>query len=409
MLFSIVLDQEAGARIHGSSNAQTQWRWLMVSLVGNLGVLGAFKYFGFFTESFNALLVAVGGGPALPVFEVVLPVGISFYTFQSMSYSIDIYRGDAKPADSAWQFAAYVSMFPQLVAGPIVRWSYLAEQLAALPERPQSDDIAVGIQRFTIGMAKKVLVADILGAWINPALANWQELGWVGAWTCLVGYAMQLYFDFSGYSDMAVGLGRMLGLRLPENFRAPYRAANVASLWRRWHITLMEFLRDDLYIPLGGSRGSAGRVYAVTVLTMVLAGLWHGAAWTYILWGLLHGLFLVVFRLWSKAGFQLPHWLAVLVTFGSGILGYALFRATSMEMSFGMYGRMLGLNGLGLSGDWLWPLVSTCAALLIVFRAPLAQDLPLFRNTTAALTLAGCLWVCVLRFSVHSPYLYFQF
>lgn len=248
MLASTLVDYVAGARIARAEEAGPRRFWLGLSLTTNLGLLAFFKYAGFFARTLNALVA-----DSVPVWDIVLPVGISFYTFQSMSYSIDIYREDAKPATSLLHFAAYVSMFPQLVAGPIVRYAEIEAQLRALKSRIDAETVARGLHFFVLGLAKKVLIADVIAARLQ--FHDAARFGLLDAWTNVLGYTAQIYFDFSGYSEMAVGLGIWLGFELPKNFDSPYKAKDASDFWRRWHITLSEWLRDYLYIPLGGNRG----------------------------------------------------------------------------------------------------------------------------------------------------------
>ena len=253
LVVSTLVDYYVGKRLY---DAQSPWRrtaWLTVSVAVNLAVLGFFKYAGFFARAANALVGMSEGGP-VPVLDFILPVGISFYTFQTMSYSIDIYRNESRPATSLLHFAAYVSMFPQLVAGPIVRYSHIEDQLREIATRIDWSMMARGLFFLGIGLGQKILLADPIAAQIDPLLADYHSLEFWGAWYTMLGYTCQLYFDFSGYSTMAVGLGLMLGFLFPQNFNSPYKAANISDFWRRWHITLSEWLRDYLFIPLGGSR-----------------------------------------------------------------------------------------------------------------------------------------------------------
>ena len=268
-------------------------QWLLVGVVAfDLAVLAVWKYAGFATEQLAVLASWFGGD--FPVLHVALPIGISFYTFHHISYVVDVYRGDRPPLRDPVSFVTYISMFPQLVAGPIVRYREIADQL---PQRRthRLDDIAAGFPRFAWGLTKKVVVADALAPLVDACFAA-PRMTFATAWLGAIGYAMQLYFDFSGYSDMAIGLGRMLGFRLPENFARPYSSVTVTEFWRRWHMSLSRWFRDYVYIPLGGNRRGVARTYRNLAVVFVLTGFWHGAAWTYLVWGLYHGALLVVER-----------------------------------------------------------------------------------------------------------------
>ncbi|MFW5802423.1 MAG: MBOAT family O-acyltransferase, partial [Verrucomicrobiota bacterium] len=261
---------------------------LAVSICTNLSLLGFFKYFNFAVENYDALMNAAGlSGLSLDVaFRITLPLGISFYTFQSMSYSIDIYRGDAKAIRNIIDFACYVSMFPQLVAGPIIRFQEVADQLQSRTHTLQKS--ARGVAFLCCGMAKKILLANSCGKVADMAF-DAGEVGFVDAWMGAINYAFQIYFDFSAYSDMAIGLGLMLGFVFPKNFDSPYLSQSITDFWRRWHISLSTWLRDYLYIPLGGNRRGTSRTYVNLATVMVLGGLWHGASWNFLIWGAIHG------------------------------------------------------------------------------------------------------------------------
>src|SRR5262245_50332754 len=268
---------------------------LASAIVVNLLVLGFFKYANFFADNVNTLFLALGVNPIL-VPRVLLPIGISFYTFHAISYVVDVYRGDAIAQKSPVHAALYLLLFPQLIAGPIIRYRDLADQLAK--RTVTIDDFAYGVRRFVIGLGKKVLIANVVAAPADAIFAMpLAQLSAGHAWVGLVCYTLQIYFDFSGYSDMAIGLGRMFGFRFPENFRWPYVARSVQEFWRRWHISLSTWFRDYLYVPLGGSRVTPARMYANLVTVFFLCGLWHGASWNFVIWGLWHGAFLVVERL----------------------------------------------------------------------------------------------------------------
>ncbi|MGH2359645.1 MAG: MBOAT family O-acyltransferase, partial [bacterium] len=274
---------------------------LVIPVTTDLLLLGFFKYSDFALRTVDHFASWMGTPINLPNLDIVLPVGISFYTFHTITYIIDGYRGTIKPTRNLFEFSCYVSLFAQLVAGPIVRFRQIEADLEHIDKADRASNLHIGWSLFAIGLIKKVLVADTVAAVIDPALAKYSELSTVNAWLCILGYTFQLYFDFSGYSDMAVGLGYLFGLKLPQNFRSPYKAVDIADFWRRWHISLSSCLRDYLYIPLGGGRGSRWLVFRNVLITMLLGGLWHGANWTFVIWGGYHGLLLVAYR--SVQGF----------------------------------------------------------------------------------------------------------
>ncbi len=338
LAFSTAVDFTVGQMLPSAENEVRRKRLLLISMVTNLGVLGVFKYFGFFSESLNSALESVGIGALGPSLSIVLPVGISFYTFQSMSYTIDIYRGELEPVKNPLDFALYVSYFPQLVAGPIERATRLVPQLIAPRTMPSGDRVVSGLALIAIGLTKKVVIADVAAGAVNEAFA---ESGSAGAVQLLVGvyaFALQIYGDFSGYSDIARGTSRLLGIELIENFKQPYLSTSITDFWRRWHISLSNWLRDYLYIPLGGNQKGPRRTYINLALTMLLGGLWHGAASTFIVWGALHGSFLAIER-FLKVRRETPLLTAsglvrAVITFHLVCLAWVFFRADSFGQAF---------------------------------------------------------------------------
>ena len=298
---STIIDYFAASRIE-SSPVRAKKLWLLLSMVVNLGLLGFFKYFGFFATGFQDMFATVGINLSLPALQIVLPVGISFYTFQTMSYTIDVYRGVTRPVRNFLDFALYVAFFPKLVAGPIERSSRLMPQILK-PRQRNGSDFAEGLYLVILGMFKKVVIADNMALIANAVFnSSYQELT---GFECLIGvyaFAFQIYGDFSGYSAIARGVARWLGFDLMVNFRMPYFAISPKDFWSRWHISLSTWLRDYLYVPLGGNRGGKLFTYRNLMLTMLLGGLWHGAGWTFIAWGAMHGVMLVIFRELSR------HW-----------------------------------------------------------------------------------------------------
>ncbi len=388
-----------------------------VSVVVNLGLLGFFKYFNFGVDSANAALAALGLPQFDAVLRVTLPLGISFYTFQSMSYTIDVYRGRAAPQRRVIDFACYVALFPQLVAGPIIRYHELAAQLRARTHT--WEEAARGIALFLIGLTKKICLANPCGKVADTAFGA-AELHTLDAWIGVVAYAFQIYFDFSGYSDMAIGLGLLFGFTFPKNFDSPYRSASITEFWRRWHISLSAWLRDYLYIPLGGNRISPRRTYVNLLIVMLLGGLWHGAAWTFVIWGAIHGLLLAAERaLGQRAVYQaLPQPLRVALTFALVCFAWVFFRAENLSHA---WDYLCALAGLGGAGDAAWLIAVTTRhpvylavgglAALIVWFAPQSdqwtQRLSVFR--LAIVAALGALSVAVMTVEEFNPFIYFIF
>ncbi|UOQ54298.1 MBOAT family O-acyltransferase [Hymenobacter cellulosivorans] len=320
--------------------------YLILSILLNVGMLFYFKYANFFLENVSVLNTALGG-EGLTWEKVVLPIGISFFTFEKLTYSIDVYRGVNKPLRSFWDFMLYIMLFPKMIAGPIVRFHEIADQLTDRAAFETIDHKLAGLFRFVLGLAKKVLIANTLGQeadrifGLAPAELS-APLAWMGA----VCYTFQIYFDFSGYSDMAIGLGRMIGFQFPENFNNPYVSRSITEFWQRWHITLGRWMRDYLYIPLGGNRVSTGRLYANLWTVFILSGFWHGAAWNFIAWGAFHGLFLVLDRLFLLRVSKRLGALSIIPTFLVTVVGWVLFRAESLGAAQAYIHQMFG-------GSWV--------------------------------------------------------
>ncbi len=300
----------------------------------------------------NGLLGLLGADEPLPALKVLLPVGISFYTFAAISYAVDVYRGTIKPAKSVIHYLAWATLFPYIMAGPIIRYEHVGQQLEGAQQRFRWALIGSGLFFLVMGLAKKLLFADVLATYVNDLFAHHAELSLLSGWGAALGYTLQLYFDFSGYSDMAVGVALMIGLRFPQNFNSPYKAANVSDFWRRWHMTLSGWLRDYLFIPLGGSRGRQLLTVRNLLITFLLGGLWHGPAWTYVIWGLLWGTYLSVHSTLRKYGFT-PKWVWLnrVITFLCAVVAWVFFRATTVDSALDVLGAMIGLNGV--SGGWV--------------------------------------------------------
>ncbi len=414
LLASTLIDYYVGLGIHASQSKRAKGLWLSVSLISNLGMLGYFKYCGFFAQSINGLLDAFRFGTPLNVPEIILPVGISFYTFQTLTYSIDLYRGDVKPARSLMHFAAYVSMFPQLIAGPIVRYSDVETQMQELGTRPNWAEISRGVWFFVVGMCQKILIADTVAKLVGPLLAEPAQLQLVSGWAALIAYSMQLYFDFAGYSNMAIGLGLMMGFSFPQNFDSPYQATSIQNFWRRWHMTLSSFLRDYLYIPLGGNRFGKLLSYRNLLVVMLLGGFWHGAGWTFILWGWMHGCLLVGNGLYrDHIKIPIPKRVGIAITFFFVMMGWLLFRSVDLQMAQHWYAAIFGMHGieadLGRSILKSTGFLVAIASLLFCWSAPNTWNFQPRWSLGTAIALSALLVMCVLRFDAESPFLYFQF
>lgn len=429
LLASTIIDYYAGKFLARASSRTRARRWLILSMCTNLAMLGFFKYYDLGATTVNRLAGLLGAhSTLLPLLHLVLPVGISFYTFQTMSYTIDLYRGTAKPARSLWDFACYVALFPQLVAGPIVRYHELAEQLVYRTHT--WDKVRTGIALFIIGLAKKVLLADGVAPMVDLAFGP-STPGFIASWIGVLAYTMQIYFDFSGYSDMAIGLGLFFGFRFPQNFNSPYQSVSITDFWRRWHISLSSWLRDYLYIPLGGNRIGPRRTYVNLFIVMLLGGLWHGANWTFVIWGGFHGVMLAWERLWRGRGKSPVGWLPRVRTFFLVSLAWVVFRAAGIHQATGIWRGLIGLHGWGgwPAYEGPFPLMASLAFLVIVsviaFTLPnswniLRPDLedapPAFGRTLVAAFSRGLAYailfvLCVgtILINSSSPFLYFQF
>ena len=364
LMVSVLFNYAMGiaiVRAAAAGSARRSRRLLAAAIVADLGLLAYYKYANFFLDNANA---ALGTGWSLG--EIILPLGISFFTFTQIAFLVDAYQGKAREY-SFVHYGLFVTYFPHLIAGPILHHREMMPQFG-LPAtyRPDYDNIAAGLTIFVIGLFKKVVIADGVAPYVAPVFDAPQAglaLTFVEAWCGALAYTFQLYFDFSGYSDMAVGLSLLFGIRLPINFHSPYQAANIIEFWRRWHMTLSRFLRDYLYFPLGGNRRGPGRRYVNLMATMVLGGLWHGAGWTFVAWGALHGAYLVVNHAWRALRERLGHDIArssrwgraagCLVTFVAVVVGWVVFRADSLGAAGAILSAMAGANGLAVPDVWL--------------------------------------------------------
>ena len=423
LALSTVLDFSIGKRLAGTENEKTRKRLVTLSVLANLGVLAAFKYFGFFLTSIKAFLEKIGFEAHLPTLEIILPVGISFYTFQTLSYTIDVYRRRMPATNDLLGFGLFVSFFPQLVAGPIERASRLLPQIEA-PREITATKVQAGLWLICWGYFKKSVIADNAAGVANALFADraWQELEGLEPLLAVLAFTIQIYCDFSGYSDIARGLAKLLGFEFLLNFKLPYLATGPSDFWARWQISLSTWLRDYLYIPLGGNRGSAAKSYRNRFLVMALGGLWHGAAWPYILWGSYHGVLLVLERVILDARGQAPgkrdcgffgEWFRIVLFWVPMLIGMAIVRCESVQQ----FWHLLTHQSFALSRDaregfatllyFTWPLVAVQLAqhfskdLLVPLRLPVIGRAALFTFMILGM----------LVFGVRDPveFFYFQF
>jgi alginate O-acetyltransferase complex protein AlgI len=413
MAFSTLVSFAAGLGFLRWHDDRRRRLCLVVPIATDLALLGFFKYTNFLLDSAHDVFRVLGIDVAVPHLNIILPIGISFYTFHTITYIVDAYRGTIRPTRNFFEFAAYVSLFSQLVAGPIVRFRQIEEDLEHLGTTQRTRWWARGVAFFVIGLVEKVCVADTLAAFVDPALARYQELSSMATWMAVTAYAFQLYFDFAGYSDMAVGLGYLFGLRIPQNFNSPYKALNPSDFWRRWHISLSSCLRDYLYIPLGGSRFGEMTTYRNLLITMLIGGLWHGASWTFVVWGAYHGALLAAYRRWGGWWDRLPRALQQAGTFLLVLGGWVFFRSTSMTMTSLIFAKLLiptdgaSIERAGLLG------VALAIAMVLGMAGPNVFDLqarwPYTRRH--AYLIAAALGACLALMAGggSSPFLYFQF
>ncbi|MDX6596159.1 MAG: alginate O-acetyltransferase complex protein AlgI [Gaiellales bacterium] len=415
MLASTCTDFIAG-RVIASDERQWVKRTALISaLTLNLGILALFKYAGFFADSTDGLLALLGVGSPLPIVHLVLPLGISFYTFNSMSYTIDVYRGRLAPEQSLLRYCAFVALFPHLIAGPIVRYEQMKHQLARLHPRLTADMASRGLFFIACGCSKKLLIADSLAPDVNRLYAAHAHLGLTAAWLAALGYSLQLYFDFSGYSDIAVGLALLLGFDFPQNFNSPFKAPNIADFWRRWHMSLSSWLRDYLYIPLGGSRGGTARSARNLAIVMLLGGLWHGAAATFVVWGAIHGTLLAGHAVLRARGWT-PNSRIFnrLVTFICVVAAFVVFRSNGLHSAGDILGSMIGLGGIE-PGSAVSALLGTrfaltiAALLVFVNVVPNTWELRFNGSFTRGLGYGLLFGSAILAIAGPSPFLYYQF
>ena len=396
--------------------------WLSGGIVLNLLVLGYFKYADFFIDNLNAL-----AGVQYPLLHVILPLGMSFFIFQKIAYLVDCHKGLVIDRDPL-RFAIFVMFFPQLIAGPIVHHAEIIPQLQKNNLLPDARKVSTGLFLLSVGLFKKVVIADWLAGYVDTPFAHASELQFLDAWTAALGYTLQLYFDFSAYSEMAMGLALLFGVSLPINFNSPYKAASIAEFWRRWHNTLGRFLRDYLYIPMGGNRYGQGRAVLAAVAVMLLGGLWHGAGWTFVLWGVMHGVYLAAHRVWSVR-FSMPRPLGVAITFLAVLFGWVMFRAASVNDAVTIWQTMLGLNGVVLpsaysiwlkdahfqhssfiNGLEIWGMVGLLAFVLLAKNVHEWESVEMAHPTKRSVAIASVMIVSsILALGHPTTFLYYQF
>ncbi len=430
MLASIAFNYRMAILVDRAESPARRWRTLVFAVGLNLAVLAFFKYADFAVANANAVLGALGG-ETMGLTHVLLPIGISFYTFHAISYVVDVYRGHASAQKQPVHAALYLLLFPQLIAGPIIRYREIADQLAR--RVVTMDDFAVGVRRFVVGLGKKMLIANTVAVPADRIFAlPAAELSPAHAWLGIVCYTLQIYFDFSGYSDMAIGLGRMFGFRFPENFRWPYVADTVQEFWRRWHMTLSAWFRDYVYVPLGGSRASRSRTYANLVTVFFLCGLWHGASWTFVVWGLFHGTFLVLERLGlARLIHRLPAPLRHAYLLFVVMAGWVFFRAETLPDALVFFQALAGTAATAptpfLVGWYLTPELWLALVAAVIFAMPIGPLLAEWRDraladparpsrawSVAAFSIASLAAVLLLSIvqvaaRTYNPFIYFRF
>ena len=416
MIFSILVNYIFGRLMDKNRGRQKRLKLMLVlSVVIDIGLLSVFKYTDFVITNINAIF-----GSSFDLLNIALPIGISFYTFQAMSYTIDVYRDDVRVQKNLIDFGMYITMFPQLIAGPIVRYADVQDQLA---ERSVTTaDFSEGIMRFVVGLGKKVLLANQMGAVWSDIYALGGDVSALMAWTGAIAYTFQIYFDFSGYSDMAIGLGRMFGFKFPENFRYPYQSVSITDFWRRWHITLSTWFKEYLYIPLGGNRRGLARQALNLLIVWSLTGFWHGAGWNFVMWGLYYFVILFIEKLFLlKALDKLPKFFRHVYALVLIIIGWVIFASDDVSVLLPYLGSMFGANG-AIGGMDVYTLLTKAVLLIICCIASTELPKKLFlsaagaMNEKAAFTLKSVLMIALLALSMilligdsYNPFLYFRF
>lgn len=407
LAFSSLVSFLSGLMIQKAASRRGRHLWLAASISIDLALLGFFKYYDFLARNVNEL----AAGPIFPLLRVVLPVGISFYTFHTMSYIIDVSQGRVRATTDIWEYFTYVCLFSQLVAGPIVRFRQIEEDLEHIDGHLTEDYVARGVGFFVVGMVKKTIVADTIAQFVDPMLSNYGSLSTAGAWAAALGYTYQLYYDFSGYSDMAIGLGCLFGIRIPQNFNAPYQALGIRDFWRRWHMSLSTWLRDYVYVSaLGGNRKGILRTHINLLATMLLGGLWHGASWTFVAWGAYHGVLLIADRLLDPWTRRLPILVHRCGTLLMVIVGWVLFRSTDFRMAAAWIQRMLGMGGAGTVSPPLGLVLAVALCILTSNLLRSSWEFPFKPTLRLAAVSAVGLFVAYLFMNARDTvFLYYQF
>ena len=412
MLFNYVIGNSLNTKKEENKKSFSKKSILIFGIVANLSLLGYFKYADFFIENFNIVVQT-----NINLFNLLLPLAISFFTFQQIAYLVDSYRQETKEYDFL-NYALFVTFFPQLIAGPIVHHSEMMPQFANKWNAVKKyRNIALGLFIFSIGLFKKVVIADTFAVWASAGFDTATTLNLFEAWATSLSYTFQLYFDFSGYTDMAIGIALLFNIKLPINFNSPYKARNIQDFWRRWHITLSRFLRDYVYIPLGGNKKGSFRTYSNLLATFVIGGLWHGAGWTFVFWGFLHGMALVIHRAWSNLGFKMWTWLAWLITFNFVNVAWVFFRAKEWDDAVRVLGAMFSLDNVvialsleNISGD-LFTILWIIAGFILVlfFKNTVEKAKELRINYKTLFFTLFCLLAALLSVNKVSEFLYFNF
>lgn len=414
MAFSTLVSFGAGLGMLRTAVGSRERKWfLVIPIAVDLLLLGFFKYTNFALDTVRAVSGMLGADVSVPHLDIILPIGISFYTFHTISYIVDAYRGTITPTRNLWEFATYVSLFSQLVAGPIVRFRQIEEDLEQIASSSRTRWIGRGISFFCIGLVEKVMVADTLAALVDPSFTHWEQLSTGGTWLAVLGYTFQLLFDFSGYSTMAVGLGFLFGIRIPQNFNSPYQSLNPSEFWERWHISLSSCLRDYLYIPLGGNRFGSFQTYRNLMFTMLFGGLWHGASWTFVFWGFYHGVLLCIHRVFRRSWDAMPTIVQRSLMFSAVIIGWVFFRATSFGQATGIIRRMIVPTSGVILSDIALPLLLPTMAIAAWWslRGPNAFEMrhEWSPRRRVALAAVGGATLALIVTARPSPFLYFQF
>lgn len=427
VLVSMIVNYVIGTYIGRSEKPKLRKTFLVIGIVFNVGLLSYYKYFDFFIKNVNGLFET-----NLPLLQLVLPLAISFYTFTQIAYLIDSYRMETKEYNFL-NYGLFVTFFPHLIAGPIVHHKQLAPQFNERESYFISyQNISKGLLIFAIGLFKKVGIADVFANWANTGYSNVDSLTFVDSWITTLSYTLQLYFDFSGYSDMAIGLALLFNIVMPINFNSPYKALDIQDFWRRWHITLSHFLTTYLYIPLGGNRKGASRTYINIFIIFLVSGIWHGAGWTFVIWGVMHGLASVICRWWKRAGYSMPKVMAWITTFLFVHLAWVFFRAVSFGEAITVLKAMFGFSGFylptsirqwvpGLSAEWFAALPFADPPLQLIGIILIGLLLVWFaknsieimeqnkRNVWMAIFIAILLFYSVTQLQNVSEFLYFNF